>query len=55
MMSGVPLAACGQKGPLYLPGAPSTLTSPVPGQPELPVEEAEEAEEESEKQPDDTD
>jgi len=36
------LAACGQKGPLFLPGSPSTISSPVPGQQQAPVEEAEE-------------
>ena len=41
------LAACGQKGPLFLPGSPSTISSPVPAQ-----QPAEEAEEESTEQTD---
>jgi len=36
------LAACGQKGPLFLPGAPSTISSPVPEQPPAPAEDSEE-------------
>jgi len=40
------LAACGQKGPLFLPGAPSTISSAVPGQPPAPAEDSEEDSEE---------
>ncbi len=39
-------AACGQKGPLFLPGRPSTIESMVPEQQPAPVEESEEDDEE---------
>jgi len=39
-------AACGQKGPLFLPGSPSTITATVPEQQSVPVEDADEDEEE---------
>jgi len=39
-------AACGQKGPLYLPGRSSTIESMVPEQQPAPVEESEEDDEE---------
>ncbi len=46
------LVACGQKGPLILPGVPSTIQSTVPGQQPTPVEETEQ---DDEKQTDNTD
>ena len=39
-------AACGQKGPLFLPGWPTTMESQVPDQQPAPVEESEEEDEE---------
>ena len=45
-------AACGQKGPLFLPGTPSTIQSTVPEQQPAPVQEDEE---EDEEQTDNTD
>jgi predicted small lipoprotein YifL len=39
-------AACGQKGPLYLPGRSSTIESMVPEQQPAPDEESEEDDEE---------
>ncbi len=39
-------AACGQKGPLFLPGTPSTIQSTVPEQQPTPVEETEKDDEE---------
>jgi predicted small lipoprotein YifL len=36
------LGACGQKGPLFLPGTPSTITTPVPEQQPAPDEETDE-------------
>ena len=45
------LAACGQKGPLFLPGVPSTISSPVPGQPPAPAP-VEDSEEDSKEQAD---
>jgi len=39
-------AACGQKGPLYLPGRSSTIESMVPEQQPAPVAESEEDDEE---------
>ena len=39
-------AACGQKGPLFLPGRPSTIEPTVPEQQPAPVEETEEEDEE---------
>ena len=38
--------ACGQKGPLFLPGSPSTINSTVPAQQGAPVEESDEEEDE---------
>ena len=38
--------ACGQKGPLFLPGSPSTITTTVPEQQSIPVEDADEDDEE---------
>jgi predicted small lipoprotein YifL len=40
------VAACGQKGPLYLPGRSSTFESMTPGQQPAPEEESEENNEE---------
>ncbi len=45
-------AACGQKGPLFLPGTPSTIKSMVPEQQPAPVEESEEEEEDDDEQTD---
>jgi len=39
-------AACGQKGPLYLPGNPSEIKSDVPSQDQSQTEDDEEEEEE---------
>jgi predicted small lipoprotein YifL len=39
-------AACGQKGPLFLPGNPSTITTTVPEQQSIPDEDTDEDEEE---------
>jgi len=39
LFSTVLVAACGQKGPLFIPGTPSTISTPVPGQQPAPVEE----------------
>lgn len=33
LMTTAGLAACGQSGPLYLPGNPSKITTTPPGQP----------------------
>ena len=38
-------AACGQKGPLYLPGRSSTFESMIPEQAPVPQEESEEDDE----------
>ncbi len=32
LCAGLSLGACGQSGPLYLPGNPSQMTTPVPEQ-----------------------
>jgi predicted small lipoprotein YifL len=42
MLSTLVLAGCGQKGPLFLPGDPSTIRSTTPQQ--QPVQESEEDE-----------
>jgi predicted small lipoprotein YifL len=42
------VAACGQKGPLFLPGSPSTISTPVPAQQPAPVEATEEEDDEQE-------
>jgi len=39
------VSACGQKGPLFLPGTTSTITTPVPAQQPAPVEETEDDDE----------
>jgi len=39
-------AACGQKGPLFLPGSPSTITTNVPQQQSIPDEDTDEDDEE---------
>jgi len=39
--------ACGQKGPLFLPGSPSMIQTAVPDPQPAPVEESEEDEEET--------
>ena len=41
-------AACGQKGPLYLPGQSSTIESMVPEQQPATAEESEDEEDEEE-------
>jgi len=46
------LAACGQKGPLFLPGTPSTISTPVPAQQPAPVEESAEEDDNKETSPD---
>ncbi len=44
------IAACGQKGPLFLPGDPSTIQTEVPAQEEAEEEKDEEIDEENENQ-----
>jgi predicted small lipoprotein YifL len=39
-------AACGQKGPLFLPGSPSTITTTVTEQQSIPDEDTDDEEEE---------
>ncbi len=47
------ISACGQQGPLYLPGQASTLESMAPGpQPATTEESEEESEEDAEEQTD---
>ena len=41
------IGACGQKGPLYLPDSPSTLSAPAPASPP-PAAEPEEEEDDDE-------
>jgi predicted small lipoprotein YifL len=36
LLLGVSLGACGQKGPLYLPGDPSEIQTEIPPQPAEP-------------------
>ena len=43
-------AACGQKGPLFLPGSPSSITTTVPEQQSIPAEDPDEDEDEEEQQ-----
>jgi len=43
LCAGLALSACGQSGPLYLPGNPSQMTTPVPEQ-VTPAEDEENAE-----------
>jgi len=45
------LAGCGQKGPLFLPGTPSTIRTPVPEQQPAPVEEDDEEREQQNRNP----
>lgn len=42
LSSAVLLAACGQKGPLFLPGTPSLINTPVQAEQAAPAEDAEE-------------
>lgn len=43
-------AGCGQKGPLYLPGDPSTIKTSVPRQEESKTEQEDDEEEEDEEE-----
>ena len=44
MLSMLVLAGCGQKGPLFLPGDPSTIRSTTPPQQQQPAQDSEEDE-----------
>jgi predicted small lipoprotein YifL len=45
------IAACGQKGPLFLPGDTNQISTSMPAQQPLPVEQAEEDKDDDEDDP----